>query len=480
MDINGINSKIAAPAQHIKIDNKMTHVKTSHVKLQQESIMTISSQTGYNSIFNSVGGFIDFKIAAHSNALSQAEKIVLQLDVQVTYPAAGPIPQAYVLPPVYRWIDRIELFSGMQLFDTIRGDHLFYHNTFLHQEELANKGKLELFNPDNYGLATEYPGLYVMETGKNTDTVKNFRCYLHLEDTFITAHGFFLPKISDDIVMRFYFKTFDQIKPTYVGNQPLNMVLSSTQVIISGVKYAPEEEDDLLKNSYNGIFSVKTFIRRWNTSPLTFNNGQAFVDVSYLRGTFSNVGFFILPSNQANGELGIQSVLYQQQGQSNLGVNGIVNNIQPSAYGSSLNYSLSNPINYKFVPYTFNIETFNFLDSSNRPVYVTNQDGNILKNSIPVNNSQVDFQSIYSIYRFDFTDESQHDVENQVSSSGYRFIDGLYQLQLVTPAGVDLNTLSYINNVGTPVPLSPVLIGVGYQLAEVLIQPNGELKIVRH
>jgi len=256
------------------------------------------------------------------------------------------------------------------------------------------------------------------------------------------------------------------------------MTLSSTQVIISGVKYAPEEEDSLLKNDYNGKFSVKTFVRRWNSSPLTFNNSQAFVDVSYLRGTFSNVGFFIMPDNISNGEKGLQRLLFQAMGQTNLGVNGLINNIKPSIYGSSLNYALPYPVNYQYTPETFAIKTFNFLDSSNRPVYVTNQDSNILRNSIPTNNSEVDFQTEYSIYRFDFSSTSQSDIENQVSKSGYRFIDGLYQLQLTTQN--DISALSYTNSVGSTVNLNPVLIGVGYQLAEIIIEASGELKIVRY
>lgn len=479
MDINSINSKIASPSPSIQIDDKHTHVKTSHVKLQQENIMTITAQTGFSSVFTSAGSFVDFKIAAHSNAISQAEKIVLQLDVDVTYPAATSTPTAYFLPPVFTWIDRVEIFAGMTLYDTIRRDHFFYENTFLHQEELANKGKLELFNTDNYGIASEYPGLYVMQTGTdNTVTNRSFRCYLNIENTFLTAHGFLLPKVSDDLVLRFYFRSFDQIKPSYVGNQPSSMKLSSTQVIVSGVKFDPEEEDYLLRNDYNNSYSVKTFVRRWNSSALNFANNQALVDVSYLRGTFSNVGFFIMPNNQANGELALQTVLYQAQNGTNLGVNGIVNNIQPSEYASSLNYSLSNPINYYVTPDTFKIKTWNFLDSSSRPVYVSNQDGNILKNSLPVNNSQADYQSIYSIYRFDFTDHPQDDVKNQVSKHGYSFINGLYSLQFTTEN--DISNLSYINNLGTPVSLKPNLIGVGMQLAEIIIKGDGTLSIVRH
>lgn len=479
MNSSSINTKIAVPAPSIKIDDKVTHMKTSHVKLQQETIMTLSTQTATNAIFNAQDAFVDFIIPPNSAALSQAEKIVLQMNVAINYPVSTATPTAYILPPTYRWIDRIELFSGMQLLDTIRGDHLFFHNTFLHQEELANKGKLELFNTETYDLANEYPGLYVVQTGINEGGVQNARCYLTLDDTFLTAHGFFLPKISKQLLVRYYFKTFDKIKPTYSGNAPLSMALSSSQMIISGVKYSPEEEENLFKNDYNNKYSVKTFVRRWNEVRLNPDvNGFANIDVSYLRGTFSTVGFFILPNSQANGEMGIQKVLYQALGGSNLGVNGLVNNVKPSRYGSTLDYSLNYPINYAYTPETYAIKTFNFLDSSNRPLYVTNQDGNILRNSIPNNNSEVDFQSKYAIYRFDFTNNSQKDIEDESASGGYRWIDGLYSLNIQTEN--DISALTYVDITGQTKPLNPQIIGLGYQCAEIIIESDGDIKILRH
>jgi hypothetical protein len=477
MDYNSMNSKVASPAPSVQIDNKISHISTSYVKLQQETIMTISSQSNFSSIFQSNGTYIDFLIPAHSAALSQLEKITLQMEITVNYPAASQTPKAYILPPTFTWLNRIEMFSDSQLYDTIRSDHLFYEKSFKHHEELSNDGKLELFDVDDYGLSPSYPALFVNQTGKNTSTAQTFRVYIDLPQTYLTCPGFFLPVIGEQQQLRFYFNSFDLIKPTFTGNQPVTMTLNNAQVICSGVKYSSEEEQYLIDNDYNGMYSVKCFTRRWNRSRLNFNaEKESNVDVSYLRGTFSTVGFWILPSSDPKGEQNIQYQLYQDPAGLNLGVNGLINSIQPVAYGSSLNYSLPDPINYLYTPETFQISSVDFLDSSSRPVYVSNQDGNILRNSIPTNHSQCDWLTNYSIYRFDFTNSSQEDYEVNSSRSGFRTIDGLYSLKVVSEN--DLSALSYVNASGT-VNLKPILVGVGLQCSEVIIN-NGKLSIKRY
>lgn len=468
MPQNNMNQNIKPPVVNVLINNVATPIQSSFVKLQEEKVLTISTQSGLSAVFKTAETFIDFRLPSHTSDIHQIEKMCIQMRVTAGYPAATGTATAYSLPATYCWINRVELLSNMEIFDIIQGQNIYTEKTFLKTEDLKNDSVLELFDSNNYGLASQFPGLYVVQTPTAVADSQSFDCFLVLRNTYLQSKGFLLPHVSSENTIRVYFRTYNNIKLS--RNAATSLTLDSAQLIFSGVKYDDRELLDMLNNDYKQDYSCKTLTRRYNVAQLNFdsNNVSNNIDVSWLRGTFLSCMFYIALGNQV-GEQYIQSQLYNGPNP-NPGINGILGNVTPVEYASSLNYSLPFPINYQLVPETFAIKTFNFLDSSSLPVYVTNQSGQILRNSITSVNSEVDFQTYYPIYRFDFSDHAQEDYNNGNIAHGGRWIDGLYSLVIQSQ-----NNLSSLP--GSP---KVYLIGCALQHSEVIIKADGKLKIDRN
>ena len=471
-----VSNIVQAPVTNVALsNNQVVPIETASIKSQEQAVAVFTSQSNFSNIFSTNDSKLDFSIPPNTSSIHQCEKISLMLELQATYPAAQADPNAYQLPPVHTFINRLELRCNQNLEDTIWSESFFMEKMFDTEEDLANDAIVELFDPVDFSLSKQFPALYVNQTGATTDaTVQNFRVFLRIRPSYLTSKGYLWPTVKDINTLRFFFKPLSQINVTTSTNNLDKLVLTNAELYCSGIKYSDDELSSLLANDYKNTFICQTMFRRYNISDLVIDTNTLIsnnLPTSFMRGRFLCVAFFIQQKN-AKGEQCIQYRLTSAT--PNPGVQGVISSVQPKAFASEPNLNLvTKGYNYSYIPDSLSIDTFQFLDSSSNPVYVSDIRGDMLRNVISNSNSQSDYLFNYAIYPFMFTSEPQQDYFLQHASSGSKFIDGLFALRYKTKYNINGLTDE------SAVPLRFNSIGCGLQLGHVEIT-NGSTKFVRY
>lgn len=470
---------VQSPVTNVALNNNaVMPIETASIKSQEQAVSVFTSQSNFSNVFNVNEAKVDFSIPPNTASIHQCEKISVMIEVQATYPAAGVNPVAFQLPPLHTFISRVELRSNTSLVDTLWSESLFAEKMFLTEEDLANDAIVEMWDPIDFGLSKQYPALYVNQTPTQEATTQSFRTFLNIRSSYLTSKGFLLPKVRDTNTIRLFFKPLSQINVTTSGNNLTDLKLTSCELYCSGIKYSDEELSSLLANDYKNTFICQTLFRRYNVSELVIdpsNNVSNNLPTTFMRGRFHSVAFFI----QQRNPKGEQCIQYRLSTVApNAGVQGVLSSVQPPEFASSPNLSLNTRgYNYSYIPESLAIDSFQFLDSSSNPVFVTDIKGDVLKNVISNSNSQTDFLYKYSIYPFTFTTEPQEDYHLQNARDGSKYIDGLFALKYRTKYNLNLITDQASP---TPNPLKFNSVGVALQLGHVELQADGSSKFVRY
>lgn len=243
------------PVDVATVGGRKVYVKREHAekKKSREILANFTSLSNPNNVFTSSSQYIDYEV--NSDRVHQIKKMALRFNVKNTdaVNAIQPVPGPYL-------VEKIELYLGSSLVETIYDNHLY--TEFL----LMNDG--DRLRQIASGMGVSVPRYEATGGTANADIYRagptiaasGTREYLIPIHSWINQADFFLPASIQRIRVRVYFRGGDGIFTTGNGSSG-NLSLESSQLVVSGVKYDNDILQKLLMR-YRSVAHLKRAVIR--------------------------------------------------------------------------------------------------------------------------------------------------------------------------------------------------------------------------
>lgn len=472
------------PTEHIEIINN-TSSNTKNIKYKQQSSIAslkVRNPSNITNIFTQSGVFLDFRISSAFDKIDTINDIIINmvLSAQLNSRRDTASDNNYIVPGVLinsNWlVDRVEFYTSGVLFDIQHAENLFIENCYKSNNELEtekdgggyNSNYTEFGNNIN-SIIFPANNTYIPNLSPPTIdqlTVSNINRTLRLGHNLLNK--IILKAINDEITIRIYFNTFNEINVNSYSN--LNKLsMTNCNLMLQGIKMSSLHlQKELVEKYYGKEYTFTSISRKYNS--INFSNVKQGIkisaDIGNFSGTFNTFGVYLNYQN-------IKGENYNQR----TNTDGVIfNGITPNRIPSPNDYkSVAIPISNGLSYLVDNKQSFNPYYNQTPGIFemdITLQDGNgdsypydrnlstlIIKN-FSVNNNYSDFTKSFYIYPFNFGSHPNKDYWNQTITSGHYVFDNSSTL-IFTPLNDN-------------VPLECQLITLGTQLCQVAVK-NGRI-----
>lgn len=299
------------PVDVASVGGRKVYVKREHAekKKSREILANFTSLSNPNNVFSSSSQYIDYEV--NSDRVHQIKKMALRFDVKNNAVAAiQPVAGPYL-------IEKIELYLGSSLIETIYDNHLYTEFLLMNDgdrlRQIASgmgvsvprydtvEANTLTWNAGGSGATLTGIPAFIAKQNANLDVYKAgptiasgaTREYLIPIHSWINQTDFFLPASIQRIRVRVYFRGGAGIYTTGNGSDG-DMALQSSQLVVSGVKY----DNDILQKlmaRYRSVAHLKrAIIRRQQlvNYPVQSVTDQQQLSLTGISGTMSHLVWF--------------------------------------------------------------------------------------------------------------------------------------------------------------------------------------------